>query len=113
MTHHAVPAERLTIYCSESDRHDGHNLMEWLLRQAYDQGLGGATTHKALAGFGHHRRMHHQHVLVMAEELPIVIEIIDIPEQIDTFLDAVSDAIESHTYIRESVRWHQPKKNVQ
>lgn len=110
MTHQAVTAQRLTIYCSESDQYERHSLYEWLLRQAHDQGLGGATAHKALAGFGHHRRMHHQHVLVLADDLPVVIELIDISEQIDTYLDAVADAIEAHTYIRENVLWHQPKK---
>ncbi len=108
MSHNEIQAERLTIYCTEVDRHGGKPLHQWLLNLAMELGLGGTTITKAIEGYGQHRQLHHQHILAIADELPMVIQIIDTTENIDAFLNSTGDALHGYTYIRENVKWHVP-----
>lgn len=110
MTHREIEAERLTIYCTEADRAEGKPLFEWLLVQAKQMDMAGATVTRALAGFGQHRQVHHQHLFALADDLPMTVQIIDAAPRIDAYLDATTDALVGYTYIREKVRWHQPNK---
>lgn len=106
MNHNIVEAERLRVYTSETARHEGRPLFEWLIAQALRAGLAGATATKGLAGFGHHRKLHHAHLLDISDELPVIVEIIDTPKWIDTFLADAAGALGEHTYTREPVRLH-------
>ncbi|MBI1370467.1 MAG: DUF190 domain-containing protein [Planctomycetes bacterium] len=108
MPHQSVQAERLTIYLTETAFDGDRPLYEWLVEQALAMKLGGATVRKAVLGFGQHRRIHHQHVLALSDDLPVIVELIDTPDQIDAFLAHCADALAQHTYIRENVRWHKP-----
>ena len=109
MAHQIIEAERLTTYCTEMARFEGRPLFEWLTQKAAELEMAGVTVHKAVAGFGRHRRMHHQHLLSISDDLPMSVEIIDISERIGTFLQAAEEALADHTYIREKVRWHRPE----
>ena len=76
----------LRIFVGESDRHDGKPLYEWLLLEAREAGLAGATVLRGIAGFGAHSRLHTAKILRLSEDLPIVIEIVDAAEKIEAFL---------------------------
>ena len=108
MNGRTVEARRLRVYMTESARHDGQPLFEWLVSTAARLGMAGATATKALAGFGHHRRLHHAHLLDISDELPIVVEIIDEGDRIETFLEAADPALCGHTYTCEAVQMHRP-----
>ncbi len=109
MSHEQIQGQRLTIYCTELDRHDGHPLHEWLVARALDHDMGGATVQGARCGFGRHRRIHHQHLLAISDDLPVMVQIIDTQTRIDAYLHAVADALAGYTFIRENVRWHRPE----
>lgn len=109
MSHQVVQAQRLSIYCTEGDRRGRRPLYEWLVDLALRRGLGGATVRRALSGFGRHRRLHDQHLLSIAGDLPVVLEIIDTTENIDAYLDAAGDGLRGYTFIRENVKWHKPE----
>ena len=109
MADEAVHAERLTVYCTEATRFDGKPFYEWLIRAAFERGLHGATAHKALAGFGQHHHLHHQHLLSLNDDLPVVVELIDTTDRIEAFLNAFGDLLGPRTYVRESVHWHPPR----
>ena len=106
MNHSDIEAERLRVYTTETARHEGRPLFEWLIAQALGAGLAGATATKGLAGFGHHRKLHHAHLLDISDELPVIVEIIDTPQRIDALLTAAAEALGDHTYTREPVRLH-------
>jgi len=83
----------LRIFVGESDRHDGTPLYEWIVRQARERGLAGATVLRGVAGFGAHSRVHTAKILRLSEDLPMVIEIVDTREKIEAFLPVVDAAI--------------------
>ena len=83
----------LRIYVGENDKHQGMPLYEWVIREAHAHGLAGATALRGMQGFGAHSRIHTPKILRLAEDLPIVIEIIDTLERIDSFLPIIDSAI--------------------
>lgn len=83
----------LRIFIGETDKHDGVPLYEWIVRQAREQGLAGATVLRGLEGFGAHSRLHTAKILRLSADLPIVIEIVDIEEKIEAFLPTIDEAI--------------------
>jgi uncharacterized protein len=83
----------LRVFIGESDRHNGKPLYEWLVLQAREQGLAGATVLRGIEGFGAHSRLHTAKILRLSEDLPIVVEIVDTREKIDAFLPIVDKAV--------------------
>jgi len=112
MSHETIDAERLTIYCTETDHRGSRPLAEWLVDQAKERGLAGVTVFRGSIGFGRHRRVHAQHLLSIVNELPVVVEAVDEPAKIEGFLDTVGAALDGYTYIREPVRWHRPARRT-
>lgn len=83
----------LRIFVGESDRHGGLPLYEWIVRQARQHGLAGATVLRGVEGFGAHSRLHTAKILRLSEDLPIVIEIVDSKEKIESFLPVIDASI--------------------
>lgn len=83
-----IPAEAtlLRIFIGEKDRHQGKPLHEAIVLKAREMHLAGATVLRGPMGFGHSSRLHTAKILRLSEDLPIVIEIVDAKEKIDTFL---------------------------
>ena len=96
----------LRIFIGESDRHDGMPLYEWLVREARQQGLAGATVLRGLEGFGAHSRLHTAKILRLSADLPIVVEIVDAADKIDAFLRSTDHAIGEGLATLEKVEVH-------
>lgn len=64
----------LKLFVSETQRHDGILLFEWLLEQAKKIGIGGGTAVRAIAGFGRHGRLHEETFFELAGDLPVEVE---------------------------------------
>jgi len=109
MGHQRIEARRLIMYCSETAKYKGKPLFDWLLQQALEMKMGGATAIKALSGFGQHQHLHHLHLIDLSCDLPVVVEVIDRQSRIDEYLETVTEALKNHTYILEEVWWHQPQ----
>ncbi len=58
---------------------------------------------RGLEGFGAHSRLHTAKILRLSTNLPIVIEIVDTEEKIESFLPAIDDAIEEGLATLEKV----------
>jgi uncharacterized protein len=97
-------AERLSIYTGESDTLDGRPLFEVLVEEARRRGLAGATALRGRAGFGANSRVHTTRILRLSEDLPMVVEIIDIPEKIDAFAAWLDGVLKEGLVVREKVR---------
>ena len=98
----------LRIFIGESDKHAGKPLYEWIVLQAREHGLAGATVLRGLMGFGAHSRIHTFKITRLSEDLPIIIEIVDTGEKLESFLAAISPAIEEGlaTMERAAVRFY-------
>ena len=79
-------AKLLRIFVGEGDKHHGRPLYEVIVDEARKQGLAGATVLRGTLGFGSHSRIHTAKILRLAEDLPMVIEIVDAEEKISEFL---------------------------
>lgn len=86
----------LRIFVGESDRHNQQPLYEWLVAEARAQGLAGATVLRGLMGFGPHSRVIHTFKIErLSEDLPIIIELVDQPEKVESFLAFIEQHIHS------------------
>jgi PII-like signaling protein len=96
----------LRIFIGESDKFDGIPLYEWIVREARRQGLAGATVLRGLEGFGAHSRLHTAKILRLSADLPIVVEIVDTEDKIETFLSSADHAIGEGLATLEKVEVH-------
>ena len=84
----------LRIFVGEIDR-IGHQLLyEAILMAAKEKGMAGGTVLKGIMSFGASSRVHVARLIELSEDLPIVIEIVDQADKIDSFLPAVNELFE-------------------
>ncbi|MEE8264627.1 MAG: DUF190 domain-containing protein [Gammaproteobacteria bacterium] len=96
----------LRIFIGENDKHEGLPLYEWIVRQAQKNGLAGATVLRGLEGYGAHSRLHKAKILRLSSDLPLVIEIVDTEEKIQSFLPLIDDAVGEGLATVERVEVH-------
>lgn len=92
------------IYLGESDTHKGKPLSESIVLAARKSGLAGATVFRGSMGFGQSSRLHTTKILRLSSDLPIVVEIIDSPEKIESFLPEVKLIVGDGLITVEAVR---------
>jgi len=97
-------AELLRIFIGESDKHHGRPLYEVLVEKARQRGLAGATVLRGTLGFGASSRIHTAKILRLSEDLPMVVEIVDAPEKIESFLPELDELIGEGLVTLERVR---------
>jgi CBS domain-containing protein len=85
--------KKLTIYIGESDRSGHRPLYQAILETLKKEHLAGATVTRGVAGFGAHSRIHTAALLQLSEDLPLIIEVVDTPEQIEKGLAAIGPMI--------------------
>jgi len=86
----------LRIFLGERDKFEHKPLYEAIVLKAREMGLAGATVLRGVEGFGAASRMiHTAKVLRLSEDLPIVVEIVDTDERIQTLLTEVDAMFES------------------
>lgn len=83
----------LRIFVGERDKHGHLPLYEWIIQQAREHGLAGATAFRGIEGFGAHSHLHTSKILRLADDLPILIEMVDAKEKIESFLPIIDEAI--------------------
>jgi len=94
----------LRIFVGESDKFQGQLLHEAILQLAKKEGLAGCTVIKGFEGFGAGSRIHTTKILRLAEDLPVIIEIIDAEEKIDQFLPHLDGMISEGLVTVEKVQ---------
>ena len=97
-------ATALRIYIGESDRFDNRPLYEAIILRAREMHLAGATALRGPIGFGKSSRMHTSKILRLSMDLPMIIEIIDSEEKIQTFLPVLDKMITGGLVTMEKVR---------
>jgi uncharacterized protein len=87
-------ALRMTIFVGETDQVKHRPLYSEIVHRAHAHGLAGATVLRGYEGFGASSRIHTTRILSLAEDLPIVVVIIDTPEKIRSFLPEVEPLVD-------------------
>ena len=72
-------ATLLRIFIGDADRHGHQPLYEAIVMKARELHLAGATVLKSPMGYGKNSRIHTAKILQLSTDLPIVIEIVDLP----------------------------------
>ena len=94
----------LKIYIGEQDRFDGKLLYEAIIKKAREEGLAGATVLRGIEGLGAHGNLHKTKILRLAEDLPIVIEIANTTERIESFLPTLTKMVSKGLIITQNIR---------
>lgn len=79
-------AKLLRIFIGEADKVDHVPLSEVIIREARKDGLAGATAWRGFMGFGPTSKIRSAKVLDLSADLPVIIEIVDVSEKIETFV---------------------------
>jgi PII-like signaling protein len=108
---HSFKGERtlMRIFIGESDRCTsgplkGRPLHDALLRMLRERGCAGATVLRGLSGFGASARVHTAKVLELSLDLPIVIEVVETEETIESLLPELDAMIGGGLITLERVR---------
>ena len=64
----------LKLYVSQTAKHGGKLLYEWLLEEARALGVPGGSAFRSVAGYGRHGRLHEEHFFELAGDLPMTVE---------------------------------------
>ena len=94
----------LRIFFGEDDKHQHLPLYEAIVLKAREMHLAGATVLRGGIGFGHSTRLHTTKILRLAEDLPLVVEIVDTKEKIDKFLPVLDQMMTSGLVTIEKVQ---------
>src|SRR3954454_20381534 len=85
----------LRIFIGEDEKCHHRPLYEAIVLKAREMHLAGATILRGPMGYGHSSRLHTSKILRLSEDLPLVIEIVDSQEKIDSFLPVLDEMIGS------------------
>lgn len=96
-------ARLLKIFIDESSRYKGHPLYEVLLEMLKREGCAGATVTRAFSGFGGHRMIHTDRLVDVLPQLPLIIEVIDSPEQLAKIRPQLEEMVEEGLIIVQAV----------
>ena len=94
----------LRIFIGESDSYKGKPLYEQIVLKAREMNLAGATVMRGVMGFGANSRMHAAKILRLSDDLPLVVELVDIEENLNKLLPFLDETVEEGLITLEKVR---------
>jgi PII-like signaling protein len=94
----------LRIFMGEDDKFGGSPLHEAIVLKARELHLAGATVLRGPMGFGASSRLHTTKILRLSEDLPLVIEIVDSEDKINSFLPTLDGMMSSGLITLEKVQ---------
>jgi PII-like signaling protein len=94
----------LRIFIGESDRWHHKPLYEAIVLAAREAHLAGATVLRGAVGFGKTSRLHTSKILQLSMDLPLIIEIVDAEDKINSFLPCLDKMIDGGLVTLEKVK---------
>jgi PII-like signaling protein len=103
----------LRIYVDEELKWKGQLLYRAIVEKWLKAGIAGATVFKGIEGYGSSAHIHSARILEITENLPVMLEVVDVPRQILKALNTVEPMLPSHCLVTlQDVRvlhYHVPK----
>ena len=87
------PGKRIRVYIGNSDRWHGQSLYNAIVQRARQHGLAGATVIEGIEGFGANSRIHRASILDLSTDLPMLVEIVDRQDRIESFLPILEEMV--------------------
>jgi PII-like signaling protein len=94
----------MRIHIGESDRLHGKPLYEAIVERLRHEKFSGATVLRGVAGYGSSSVYHTDKVLRLSQDLPIVIEVVESTERIESLLPELDAMIGGGLVTLEKVR---------
>ncbi len=88
-----VSAKVVTVFVNSTDQWHGRPLYSAIVQLCQERGLAGATVSRCVEGYGAGGQIHTTRLLELSQNLPVRVEIIDLAERIEPFLDALGAMI--------------------
>ena len=79
-------AMRVRVFVGEDERYRGRPLFQAIVLAAREEGLAGATVFRGFMGYAPHADIATAGILRLAENLPVVVDIVDSEERIGSFM---------------------------
>ena len=94
----------LRIFIGESDHFKGKPLYMHIVEMLKAEGIAGATVFRGIAGFGKHSRIHTTSILRLSTDMPILIEVADLEENIERIRPKLDEVINQGLITEEKVK---------
>ncbi|HEX9760905.1 MAG TPA: DUF190 domain-containing protein [Candidatus Acidoferrales bacterium] len=106
MEHERFEGERtlMRIHVGESDRWEGKPLYQALIELFRKEVFSGVTVLRGVGGYGSASRYHTDKILRLSQDLPIVIEVVEYSERIESILPRLDEMIGGGLITLEKVR---------
>jgi PII-like signaling protein len=86
-------ARQVTVFVNSNDQYHGQPLYVAIVQLCEQRGIAGASVTRCNEGYGAGRQLHTTRLLELSENLPVRIDIVDLPERIDPFLEELEGMI--------------------
>ncbi len=104
----------LRIYVDEDIKWQNQLLYRAIVEKFLSIGVAGASVFKGIEGYGSSARIHSAQIIEIMENLPVMIEVVDIPKQILKALNVVEPMLPQHCLVTvqdiQVIHYHVPKK---
>ncbi|MBI1984171.1 MAG: DUF190 domain-containing protein [Acidobacteria bacterium] len=106
MDHQRFEGERtlMRIHIGESDKWEGKSLHQAIVELFRREGFCGVTVLRGVGGYGSTSRYHTDKILRLSQDLPIVIEVVEYPERIESILPKLDAMVGGGLITLEKVR---------
>ena len=94
----------LRVFIGESDLWEGRPLYQAVVHKARELGLAGTTVLRGPMGFGANSRLHTNKLLELSSDLPIIVEIVDGADKVQSLLPFLDGAVGEGLVTIEEVR---------
>jgi PII-like signaling protein len=98
-----VAAQKLTVIIGDDQRWGREPVSHEILRRAQAQGIAGASVFRGVEGFGLSRIVHTTRFLDLADDLPVVIVIVDTVGRLSEFVPQVQEVLAEGLILLEDV----------
>ncbi len=99
-----MDAKQVTVFINSTDQWQGQPLYSAIVRRCQELGIAGATVSRGSEGYGAGRQLHTTRLLELSQDMPVRIEIVDLPERIDPLLDRLGEMIGEGLVVIANVR---------
>jgi uncharacterized protein len=96
-------ATRIVVYLSEDDRIGHRGVHEAIMQRAREEGMAGASVWRGVEGFGGSGKVRTSRFPDAAVGLPLALELVDLPDKVELFLEIVHELAPGCLVTREAV----------
>jgi PII-like signaling protein len=88
-----MDAKQVTVFINSTDQWHGRALYSAIVQLCLEQGIAGATVSRCVEGYGAGHQLHTPRLLELSQNLPVRIDIVDLPERVGPLLASLDGMI--------------------